>query len=37
MAGTYQYKFIVDKKWVHDKEELTVPDSFGGYNNIRLI
>jgi hypothetical protein len=36
MAGTYQYKFIVDgTMWIADPSDANVvPDGDGGYNSI---
>ncbi|MGO9246113.1 MAG: protein kinase domain-containing protein [Verrucomicrobiia bacterium] len=34
-AGHYQYKFIVDGKWITDPENPTqVPDPYGNYNSV---
>src|SRR5579862_3635570 len=36
--GKYQYKFIVDGKWITDPENPTqVPDTFGGFNSVVAI
>ena len=31
--GTYEYKFIVDGKWVHSPDKPTAEDGKGGFNN----
>jgi serine/threonine protein kinase len=37
-CGHYQYKFIVDGKWITDPENPTqVPDTFGGQNSVVVI
>jgi serine/threonine protein kinase len=37
-AGKYQYKFIVDGKWIPDPENPTkVPDTFTGFNSVVVI
>jgi serine/threonine protein kinase len=34
-AGKYQYKFIVDGKWIPDPENPTqVPDTYNGFNSV---
>ena len=35
--GPHQYKFFVDGGWVHDPNEATVSDNFGGMNNIMIV
>ena len=37
-VGRYQYKFIVDGKWITDPENPTqVPDTYGGSNSVLVI
>jgi hypothetical protein len=33
-TGRFEYKFMVDGKWVYCKELPTVPDPFGSFNNF---
>lgn len=35
--GPHQYKFYVDGVWLHDPNEATVSDNFGGMNNIMVV
>ena len=35
--GTYQYKLIVDGEWVVDPNADTVPNEFGGQNNVVVV
>ncbi|XP_062510598.1 5'-AMP-activated protein kinase subunit beta-2-like [Corticium candelabrum] len=35
--GHHQYKFFVDGVWMHDSDETTVSDNFGGMNNIMMV
>lgn len=32
--GSYQYKFVVDDKWVHDPEKPAIENTYGTFNNI---
>jgi len=38
-AGRYEYKFIVDGKWIPDPDTTVtrVPDNFGGFNSVVVI
>ena len=35
--GTYQYRFIVDGKWVEDPNADSVPNDFGTRNSVITI
>jgi 5'-AMP-activated protein kinase regulatory beta subunit len=35
--GSHEYKFFVNGAWMHDPNEATVPDNFGGMNNIIVV
>jgi len=36
--GVYQYKFVVDGRWIHDEHNPDKrPDGFGGYNSVLNI
>jgi len=36
--GKYEYKFVVDGKWVQDMSSTeTAPNSFGTYNNVICV
>lgn len=35
--GQHQYKFKVDREWIHNPKEKTVPDGMGGYNNVVTV
>lgn len=35
--GTYEYKFLVDGKWTHDKNEPVILNSYKTYNHVRKI
>lgn len=37
-SGSYQYKFVVDGKWISDlQNQSTVPDGFGGKNSVLTV
>jgi hypothetical protein len=34
LAGTYEYKYIVDGEWTYDPKSLTTDDQHGSLNNL---
>jgi len=37
LAGEHHYKFLVDGHWIHDPNQATVNDTFGGRNNVVMV
>src|SRR3989344_4678374 len=35
--GRYEYKFLVDNRWVHNPELPVIDDGFSGKNNMLII
>eukprot|EP00794_Sanderia_malayensis_P000343 gene343-976_t len=37
LEGEHQFKFLVDGHWIHDPNQPTVNDTYGGRNNVVMI
>ncbi|XP_057306944.1 5'-AMP-activated protein kinase subunit beta-2-like isoform X1 [Hydractinia symbiolongicarpus] len=35
--GTHQFKYLVDGNWIHDPNQKTIDDTFGGRNNVIVV